>query len=162
MADLSSLAASSCNGTTSPVPLPMSSVGIAHRGVVDLRQHVSAPEVAPSAAAIPQMNLQQQQQQQQIVSAGNSPTHVYRSPRMGRKSLRPYQTAQQQPAPPLYENHPPLENLSLDDSPRYRSEPMTYSVLPIASPEQQQVEPKSSETPRQVTINLSAMHGRLC
>lgn len=147
MADLSSLAASSCNGTTSPVPLPMSSVGIAHRGVVDLRQHVSAPEVAPSAAAIPQMNLQQQQQQ--IVSAGNSPTHVYRSPRMGRKSLRPYQTAQQQPAPPLYENHPPLENLSLDDSPRYRSEPMTYSVLPIASPEQQQVEPKSSETPRQ-------------
>ena len=48
---------------------------------------------------------------------------------MGRKSLRPYQ---QQPGPPLYENqiYPAIESLSLDDSQRYRSEPMIYSSLP--------------------------------
>lgn len=158
MTDLSSLGGSSLNTTTSPLSSPMSSVGIAHRGVVDYRQHVASPELSlPSATnSNPQMNLQQ------FASAGNSPTHVYRSPRMGRKSLRPYQAPpQQQPAPPLYENHPPLENLSLDDSPRYRSEPVMYSGLP-SSPEQQQVEPKSTEMPRQVTINLSATHDVPC
>ena len=163
MTDLSSLGGSSLNGTTSPVSSPMSSVGIAHRGVVDYRQHVASPELPLQSASSSnlQMNLPSQQQQQ-FVSAGNSPTHVYRSPRMGRKSLRPYQAPpQQQPAPPLYENHPPLENLSLDDSPRYRSESMMYSGLP-SSPEQQQVEPKSTEMPRQVTINLSTTHDVSC
>ncbi|XP_046647588.1 protein prickle-like isoform X2 [Daphnia pulicaria] len=150
MTDLSSLGGSSLNTTASPLSSPMSSVGIAHRGVVDYRQHVASPELPPpsattsSSSSNPPINLQQ------FASAGNSPTHVYRSPRMGRKSLRPYQAPppQQQPAPPLYENHPPLETLSLDDSPRYRSEPLMYSGLP-GSPEQQQVEPKSTEMPRQ-------------
>lgn len=137
MADLSG--GSSCNGTPSPVPLPLSSVGIAHRGVVDYRQQHGAHDLQPSNP----------QQLQQSVSVGNSPTHVLRSPRMGRKSLRPYQQQQQQqqqPAPPLYENqiYPPIENLSLDDSPRYRSEPMIYSSR--LGPEQQ-VEPSPPPLP---------------
>jgi hypothetical protein len=158
MTDLSSLGGSSLNNTASPLSSPMSSVGIAHRGVVDYHQHVASSELPPPSAITssnsnPPMNLQQ------FASVGNSPTHVYRSLRMGRKSLRPYQAPppQQQPDPPLYENHPPLETLSQDDSPRYRSEPLMYSGLP-GSPEQQQVEPKSTEMPRQVTINLSATH----
>ena len=75
-----------------------------------------------------------QQPRSLSVSVGNSPSHLSRSPRMGRKSLRNYhqtQQQQQQPGPPLYENqsYPPLESLSLNESTRSRSgsEPSIYA-----------------------------------
>ena len=134
MVELSSHGSSSCVDTPSPVSLPLSSVGIAHRGVGDYRQ-----QGAHELPSNPQLS---QHHHHQSASVGNSPTHVLRSPRMGRKSLRPYQ--QQQTAPPLYENqvYTPMETLSLNDSPRYRSEPMIYS----GGPEQQVESPLTSDS----------------
>lgn len=117
MAELSS-------AISTPSPVPLSLNGIASRGLE------------------PGNPIQQQQQQPKqrslSVSLANSPSHLSRSPRMGRKSLRTYQQAQEQqpqpqpqPAPPLYENqsYPPLENLSLNESTRSRSgsEPSIYA-----------------------------------
>lgn len=110
MAELSSAGGgSSAVSTPSPVPL-----GIANRGV------------DAETGAQPARSLS--------VSVGNSPSHLSRSPRMGRKSLRNYhqpQQQQQQPGPPLYENqsYPPLESLSLNESTRSRSgsEPSIYA-----------------------------------
>lgn len=136
---------SASSSTPSPVSMPLSTS--------------SQRSVHDSEDPLLQTVKQQQLLQPTPPIGSSSPTQAVRSPRMGRKTSasRPvYQ--QQQHSPPLYENHtlfyPELENLSLNESPRYptsvsRSEPPSYSTPQL------QTEQELNETSqKQITVLL--------
>lgn len=124
--------------------------------MAELSSVTSTPSPVPQAASrsgadrAPATPVQQQRSLS--VSLGNSPSHLSRSPRMGRKSLRNFhnqqQPAQQPNSPPLYENqsYPPLENLSLNESTRSRSgsEPSIYVSRSEQAQERHDSTPKTS------------------
>ena len=130
MADLSS----STQRSTTPSPLPSSSSSISRppRDLNGERNASGAGSQEPLAATSSSLSS----------SLNSSPTHVPRSPRMGRKSLRSYQQIHRSAPPPAphYENqtYPPVEHLYLNDPHPY-SAPASASALasaPAAEPQE--------------------------